>query len=134
MPITYKKGYKYQLKENYSVDVGILDYSFDSAYISLDAKGMLTIKKGYAWDGPSGPTIDTKNFMRGALVHDALYQLMREHVLPITLRNVADFIMYKFCLEDGMTKLRAWYCYQAVKQFGEKSATERGGYPLITAP
>lgn len=132
--ITYKKGYKYQLKNDYSIDVSILNYSFDSSYMSLTTDGILTIKKGYAWDGPSGPTIDTKNFMRAALVHDALYQLMREHILPIQLRNVADDIMHKLCIEDGMSSLRAWYCYQAVKKFGEKSASERGGYPLITAP
>ena len=57
----------------------------------LNTKGHLIIKRSYAWDGPSGPTIDTKNFMRGSLVHDALYQLMRhEHLSSDEWRAVAD--------------------------------------------
>ena len=47
-------------------------------WVSIQPDGRLVIQKGYAWDGPSGPTIDTENFMRGSLVHDALYQLFRE--------------------------------------------------------
>ena len=82
--IAYKKGYKYQLTEAYTVDILIhpdADIHSNSGYIDLTAEGTLTIKKGYAWDGPSGPTVDTRNFMRGSLVHDALYQLMREGAL-----------------------------------------------------
>ena len=72
--ISYKSGYKYQLYEDYAVMIGMIppdDVVTD--YIELNSDGLLTIRKGYAWDGPSGPTIDTLNFMRGSLVHDALY-------------------------------------------------------------
>ena len=67
--ISYRSGYKYQLTEGYSVDVDVKpDQDIDSEYIRLSTIGLLTIKTGYAWDGPSGPTIDTPSFMRGALV------------------------------------------------------------------
>jgi len=49
--------------------------------LKADSDGGLLIKAGYSWDGPSGSAIDTKNFMQGSLVHDALYQLLRENIL-----------------------------------------------------
>ena len=73
--IAYKAGYKYQLKARYAVQIDIRPAApIDMEYLGLTTDGTLTVKKGYAWDGPSGPTIDTLNFMRGSLVHDALYQ------------------------------------------------------------
>ena len=74
--IKYRSGYKYQLVEEYQVRVSLIpENDIKTDFIELSTEGMLIIKKGYAWDGPSGPTIDTPNFMRGSLVHDALYQL-----------------------------------------------------------
>ncbi len=133
--IAYKEGYKYQLAEDYTVEVPIRNQQIDTPYIVLSKNGFLTIKKGYAWDGPSGPTIDTHDFMRGALVHDALYQLMREHDLNKNIyREIADRTMRWMCQEDGMGWFRAWYCYYAVRLFGDKSASASGGYDIKTAP
>ena len=71
--IAYNDGYKYQLKREYSQQIDIKpNRHVDMDFIILTMTGFLIIKKGYAWDGPSGPTIDTPNFMRGSLVHDAL--------------------------------------------------------------
>jgi hypothetical protein len=73
--------------------------------------------------------------MRGALVHDALYQLMREHGLDKNVhRETADRIMRWMCQEDGMSWFRAWYCYYAVRFFGDKSASREGEYKIKTAP
>lgn len=95
-------------------------------FMSLSESGTLTVKEGYAWDGPSGPTIDTPNFMRGSLVHDVLYQLMRLGALDHKkYRKRADEILREMCLEDGMSAFRAWYVYMAVQWFGESSATPR---------
>jgi hypothetical protein len=95
-------------------------------FLSLSYTGVLTIKKYYAWDGPSGPTIDTRNFMRGSLVHDALYQLMRLSILDYKVhRKRADEILKEICLEDGMSSFRAWYVYQALHLFAEGSARPR---------
>lgn len=133
--IKYREGYKYQLVEDYRVSVPIMNRDIDTPYIRLTPEGTLTIHRGYAWDGPSGPTIDTRDFMRGALVHDALYQLMRDHGLEKDLhRETADRTMRYMCLEDGMGWFRAWYCYWAVRLFGDKSASNEGGYRVKTAP
>jgi hypothetical protein len=115
-------GYKYQLMERYSFDVAIKEYEIDTPYLSLGNDGILIIKKGYAWDGPSGPTIDTLNFMRGSLVHDALYQLMRMGKILYSYKDHADRLLQKICIDDGMSKVRAWGVYQAVKLFGGASA------------
>jgi len=133
--ITYSEGYKYQLEKNYIVKLDILNESVDTDYIDLTTDGILTIYKGYSWDGPSGPTIDTKDFMRGALVHDALYQCMRMGKLDAKkYRKVADQTMRKLCREDGMGWFRAYYTYHAVRLCGNKSADPAGSYPIKTAP
>ena len=135
--ISYKKGYKYQLIEKYSVSISIKpndDINVDD-YVTLSKIGKIVIKKGYAWDGPSGPTFDTPNFMRGSLVHDALYQLMRERKLDKdSYRDKADRILQKICKEDGMNSLRAWSVYQGVSKFGSASADPKNLKVAITAP
>ena len=74
----YRKGYKYQLADDYTIQIDTKPpEEIETQFISLSIDGLLTIKDGYAWDGPSGPTIDTPNFMTPSLVHDAIYQLMR---------------------------------------------------------
>ena len=134
--IAYNDGYKYQLKETYVLTIEIKpDRSIFTDYIDLDLQGSLTIRKGYAWDGPSGPTFDTLNFMRGSLVHDALYQLMREARLDHERhREAADRTLQTICKEDGMSSLRAWWVYLGVHQFGDPSADPARKRPVIHAP
>lgn len=122
--IHYKEGYRYLLVETYEVDTGIQQIAEHTilygskVIVSLGPDGHLIINAGYAWDGPSGPTVDTKNFMRGSLVHDALYQLMREGLLAHTWRQKADELLRDICVQDGMSKLRAWYVFNSVRLFG----------------
>jgi len=134
--IRYKAGYKYQLQETYRVSTPIKPtLPIATEYISLSLAGDLVIQRGYAWDGPSGPTVDTKNFMRGSLVHDALYQLMREgHLVPELHRKPADELLRQMCREDGMCAIRAWWVYWGVRLGGGDSADGHHGKPVLTAP
>lgn len=121
--IKYRSGYKYQLTEAYTVQTALRPATnINHGFIALTPSGLLVICSGYAWDGPSGPTIDTKNFMRGSLVHDALYQLMREKLLDCGWRETADAELRRICIEDGMSWLRAWWVFKAVRMAGESSA------------
>ena len=134
--ISYKEGYKYQLVQIYETTIDIKpDKDITSDYIDFYQDGKLVIKKSYAWDGPSGPTIDTLNFMRGSLVHDALYQLMREEYIgKDKYRESADRLLQKMCKEDGMSSLRAWWVYKGVHWFGDPSADPAHKKPVIKAP
>lgn len=138
--IRYKAGYKYQLKEPYSLRIPIRpDKTVASPgdYVRLTPEGELTIREGYAWDGPSGPTVDTASFMRGSLVHDALYQLMREckdDFPKETYRELADELLYELFREDGMWWLRANWVYYAVRLFGDPAADPASDHPLERAP
>jgi hypothetical protein len=116
------KGYKYELSEMEMFDTGIrIPAEIQTQYIWMTISGYLTIKAGYAWDGPSGPTIDTKNFMRGSLAHDALYQLMRMGLLGKDQRGAADGLLRRLCREDGMSAIRAAWVFSAVRVFGRFS-------------
>ena len=119
--IEYKRGYKYQLAETYSVDVFIAAKGkWSNLYLRLDkTNGILQIERGYAWDGPSGPTVDTKTFMRASLVHDALYQMIRLGVLDKSLREHADKLMRVHC-RDGMSKVRS-QCRRFTRWHEDKS-------------
>jgi hypothetical protein len=134
--IAYKSGYKYQLKEMYRITIDIKPVSpINTDYIQLDTDGNLTISKGYAWDGPSGPTIDTLSFMRASLVHDAFYQLMREGCLDHKIyRDPSDRLLQKMCIEDGMWRLRAWWVYQGVRLFADFAADPSESKPVTRAP
>ena len=138
--IKYKSGYKYQLHEDYrhpqqlSITASDKD-NIITDYIELSTDGYLFIRKGYAWDGPSGPTFDTRNFMRGSLVHDALYQLMRQELIDKdTSRDPADRELVRICREDGMWGLRAWWVYWGVRLGGKLAADEKFRKEVHTAP
>lgn len=134
-PIRYKAGYKYQLAEDYTLKTSIRPERFIlTQFIRLDTDGTLHILAGYAWDGPSGPTIDSKNFMRGSLVHDALYQLMREgHLDPGRWRKPADELLVAICKEDGMWGIRRWWVYAGVR-LGAAPATQPRLDEVLSAP
>ncbi len=120
------KGYKYELMRVEQFDTTIRpEFNISRRYFILDTDGLLSVRGNYMWDGPSGPTVDTKSFMRGSLVHDCLYQMMREGLLDRKHRKYADQLLRQICLKDGMSKFRAWYVYRAVRIFSKKSSLPR---------
>ena len=134
--IQYREGYKYQLASSYSINVDIYPTrDIDTEFLSMElGSTTLSIRKGYAWDGPSWPAIDTKNFMRGSLVHDALYQLIREGLLSIEHRGTADSILRRICKEDGMSTIRAWWVFWGVRLGGGPAASADGERSILEAP
>jgi hypothetical protein len=129
-------GYKYQLTEDYCIQTAILCRSIKTKYFEISPTGLLFVFAGYCWDGPSGPTIDTKSFMRGSLVHDALYQLMRLSIVPQCYRKYADELLVKICKEDGMCSIRAWWVLKGVRWFAASCAAPDGEpeIKVLTAP
>ena len=133
--ILYKDGYRYQLARDYIVALPhAAGEIVETRYLALSNAGVLTIRAGYAWDGPSGPTIDTRDALRASLVHDACYQLIRLGYLPAAYREIADDLLYRLAVEDGMLKIRAWCWKQALRLFGGKNARPSREKPVLMAP
>jgi len=133
--IQYRDGFNYQLDADYKT---ILTFGppkeIKTYHVKFHPDGILEIKKGYAWDGPSGPTFDTKTFMRGSLIHDVLYQLIRMGELPMDYRRAADAELKDCCLADGMTKIRAWWVHKALDYAGRSAALPSATKRIHRAP
>ena len=134
--IRYKSEYKYQLAESYQIRIVIKPKSaIKTDFIDLDIQGNLEVKKGYAWDGPSGPVKDTEENMRASLVHDALYQLMRNNELNSrTHRKAADKEFKDICQADGVSNFRASVYYKTLRSFGKAAASPENKKRVIRAP
>jgi hypothetical protein len=134
--IRYRSDYKYQLAEGYEVNIPIKPKSdIKTDFIALDVAGNLVVKKGYAWDGPSGPVKDTRENMRASLVHDALYQLMRNKKLSArTHRKAADKLFKEMCKDDGVSNLVASTYYKALRKFGKPAASPQNKKKINRAP
>ena len=134
--IEYRSGYKYQLAADYTLKTTIKPNNpVDTDFIKLDVDGTLTVKNGFAWDGPSGPVSDNVFNMRASMVHDAFYQLMRrKKVSPRKYRDKADKLFQKLCVEDGVEKKVARAYYAALKIAGAPNAAPENKKRVFRAP
>jgi hypothetical protein len=131
--LAYKEGYKYQVHEEFTTYTGITGFGVVLGhYLTLAPSGELRIGAGYAWDGASGPAFDTKNFIVPSLVHDALYQLIREDALPFSYRKHADDLLIKLCKDHGMWWPRRKWVYAAVRLAGANAL--EADNPVLFAP
>ena len=92
--------------------------------IELDTNGVLTIKRNWQFDGVTWAP-DRKRAMRAALAHDALYDLMRHNLLPLSMQHQADDCFYLTCLEDGVPKWRALLYRKALRMFGNRALEKK---------
>ncbi|PWJ38462.1 DUF1353 domain-containing protein [Sediminitomix flava] len=115
--------YKYQLVKDFTYESTIKNYKVENhKFIALNEDGVIGIKKGYAWDGASGPTIDTENSMKASLVHDAFYQLFREGYLPQSEVKSTDQLFKTMLRDAGMSKFRSFYWYLGLRLANGKHA------------
>ncbi|MHB9070468.1 MAG: hypothetical protein ACYC54_08860 [Sedimentisphaerales bacterium] len=117
-----KKNYNYELAETISIQTGILGCNVEiPKFVRLTPDGILTVFAGYAWDGASGIP-DSKITRTASLIHDALYQLIREGLLSREkYRIVADNIFRDICIARGGNKTIAGIYWQGLRWFGEKA-------------
>jgi len=137
--IQYASGYKYQLKKDYAVTTQLHGYEVRTEYASLCSTGWLIMYSRYAWDGASGPAIDGRWIMRGSLIHDTLYQMIREGKLPVSCRKAADEELRIACLQDstgwfGIGRLHAQCVYYAVRMFGGYAVKKGAARKILTSP
>jgi len=123
-----KISYKYKLVKNEYFKIPITGIEIDMEYAYLGLIGDLIVFTDYQWDGASGPTIDDKTNMRGSLVHDVLYQFLREKKLDAKYRKIADKILFGVLREDRMPYFRAKYYYYGVRIGGGPFADPKGPF------
>jgi len=117
--ITFRQGFKYQLTRPALFEVPeLFGHGQGGNSFVWFQDGRIYFSEGYAWDGASGPTWDSHASYCPSLVHDGLYQLMRENYLPHSFRDDADRILLHMCIDHGMWKIRAHTWYKSVKLFG----------------
>ena len=145
MTLYTQGGYKYQLREDLVLQSSIVGYDVDLPFIRLKEDGALIIKRGYASDGPSGPTFDMwrprklfkwlyKKFLMPAVGHDALYQLLRMKMIPASLRGNADMDLRTWCLDRGMWKTRSNWIYMSVSKGAGYAADPKNSREVLDAP
>ncbi len=134
--IRYRSGYKYQLARDYHIKTSIKPkVDIDTQFIALDLQGNLTVKSGYAWDGTSGPVMDTHHNLRASLVHDAFYQLMRQRKLSRKqYKDKADKLFRRICRKDGVSPVIAQVYYQVLKKLGNPAADPKNAKKVKRAP
>jgi len=113
-----KKCYKYMLGMDYKDHIAINTIKgIKTDHYRISPKGILLIKKDYSWDGATGVP-DTTSVFRASLVHDCLYQMMRENGLSSQYRKKADQIFYDICRADGLNIIVAGLYYIGIRTFG----------------
>jgi hypothetical protein len=116
------RGYKYQVKRPFNIKLDITPaHVIDLPFVKMDLAGNTQILPGYAWDGASGPTWDSRDSMIGSLVHDVCYQMIRLGLIDASYKEYADKVLHDLCTEDGMWSWRADYWRWAVLKFGDSS-------------
>ncbi len=114
--IKYLKGMKYCLSEDFEIYTPILYNNINDKWFSLKENGLLSIKAGFCWDGPSGPTWDTKDSMKASLIHDVFCILMRDRRLNFKLyQDEVNHFFRNLCIADGMPAWRAKLWHIAVE-------------------
>jgi len=108
--------YKFLMRAPYALQTNIsCSKLVGNEFVTLSPTGLLMMAEGYAWNGASGPAIDTVDFVRGSGTHDALYQLIREGHIGMEHRKAADELLRTIALEDNMWKIRANWVYLGVR-------------------
>lgn len=152
--ILFTTGKEYQLKGEVSVQLDIkLPQDIILGPICLHKSGLLVISSWYAWDGPSGPTkyisailriipivgvslwwLFIRSFIRGSLIHDALYQLIRNNLLDPELRDWVDRELIRICKEDKMSSIRRKWIYRGLQVGGGSSIRPENKQKIYRAP
>lgn len=118
----FKRGYKYQTTRTYYIELHVTPFApIELPFVRMNMQGRTFIWAGYAWNGASGPTIDTLDSMITSLVHDLGYQLIRLGLIDPSYKTYFDKLLVVIGIEDGMLVLRVEGWKVAVELFGGSS-------------
>ena len=104
----------YQLVADLAERTIITGFDVKTEWCELKSNGMLTVKKLYAWDGPTG-SWPSKSFVKGSCVHDAFCDMINAGLLPPTVQYLADEEMRQINSDGSMWKPRVMWTYLMVR-------------------
>ena len=118
----FRRGFKYVTTRDFYIELSVVPLEpIALPFVTMDMQGRTCIFARYAWDGASGPTIDTLTSMIGSLVHDLGYQLIRLGLIAPEYKEYFDHLLAELCIEDGMWTCRAKIWEAFVLKFGNHS-------------
>lgn len=112
--------YKYRLFEDEHFVLPFPLPEFDGDMIDI-VGGVMIVRAGYLWDGPSGPTYDSKDVMNASLAHDAGYELMRRGIIGQEFKKPFDNYYHRLMINAGVSPLRARVHLLGLRRFGRGS-------------
>lgn len=116
----------YRITKTFYFKSGIIPHMpINDEFSSLDKEGLVTIRKGFCWDGATG-AFDTKDIMLASCIHDAFCNWYNKKLITTENRKAADRLFQKINKEEGMPKPRRNWTYQAVRKFLEIKDKIRG--------
>lgn len=127
--------YRLECEFQYQLDIDLRPWhaqDIETRFMALSLDGLLTLRPGFLWDGPTGPMPDRAEMMRGSLVHDALYDLMRLKKLDRdpAIRAVADRAMHDLFVADGTPPARAKLLHNIVSKINDAAFVRRAMNPI----
>lgn len=121
-----KVQYKYCVEENEVVKTRLRPCKSANipGYLHLSIDGTLIISYRYAWDGITNG-VNLKCNRTAGLVHDALYQLMREGELDLSFKTQCDEELRDIMASNGAPQFLANFFFFMVQKFGNAFATKK---------
>ena len=124
--VTSSGKYKHKLFKSYRIQTTYRPKKrIETEFITLCKNGVLIIKIAYRWNGLTFfPEI--KSMIRASLIHDALYELMKERLLDYkTDRNTADNLFREESVKDRTWRIVTEPVYIVLRTMGAGFAKPR---------
>lgn len=133
--IRYIKDMKYVLASDYEVQTPIIGNPITDDWFILSDDGKLWIRRGFPWNGASGPTWDTDSCISASAVHDVFCVCMRDGRLDFDKwQDKVNEFFREMCVANGMSSFRAKLWHMGV-EFGGAGNPEQGpDRPVMEAP
>ena len=107
----------YQIKSSFHSQTCIYGHDIDVSFCALDPKGLMLLKCGFYWNGPSGG-VDTLKTAMPSAVHDAFCELISMGYLPKECRPTADENYQRDLEKWGVITLKRKIHKWAIRIFG----------------
>lgn len=134
MTLKYIEGAKYQVAEDYRVQTPVTGEAIMGELFELWPDGLMVVRKGFCWDGASGPTIDTKASMSASLVHDVFCLCMRDRRLSYeNWQDTVNAFFEQMCRRAGMWGWRARLWHAGVEFCDAGNPDQGPDRPILEA-